>query len=72
MSSCEKLEKNEEMSVVELSNLLGLSPKTIYRYEKGERTPSATTLITYSVIFDINMEILKKFNNHFLMKTLKI
>ena len=55
-----KLRKKNNMSQEKLSELLGVSRQTIYKWENNKAYPDMINLVTLSDIFDISMEELIK------------
>ena len=48
------------MSVKQVSDLVNISPKTLYSYEEGSRLIKLDILYKLSQIFDFNIDILLK------------
>lgn len=49
---------NSGLKVDEISSKLGVSQQTYYNYESGNREPSAETLRTLSILFDVSTDYL--------------
>ena len=54
----ERLRKAQRRSRVVTSELCGLSPDAIRRYERGEATPTIDSLIAIADHFDVSLDYL--------------
>lgn len=53
-----ELRKEQGLSVVELSNLIGFSKSVIYFWENGQREPTAHALYALSKFFNVSTDYL--------------
>lgn len=50
------LREDHDMTQDELANKLGISKRTLLRYESGESEPSISVLISLSLLFDVSID----------------
>lgn len=58
---CERLQQlkiKKEVLQKDIASSIGLSVRSYQRYEKGERTPTATILIALADYFDVSIDYL--------------
>lgn len=51
-----KARTSKDITVEELADQIGVSPRLIYSYQNGEKVPSVPTLVAISIVLGVSLD----------------